>query len=107
MGLPPREKAHGFKAHLKNTRPLAVLVAGLMRECEKGAVAFQLPLAGDMLRIKAEQTRKIFYVNASIGIECPLGRHTSLISAAGYSFFLDHAREYNGLMVNTLVRYRF
>ncbi len=102
----PRKIGNRFKDTLAGTRPVVEMNIGYTYQTAVGDVRLKLPLL-DHINIKDETRYHLFWTSPRAGIEIPLTEADSLNMMAGYLFFFDHAREFNGLLLEFFVRHRF
>jgi len=103
----PKKLGRGLKKTLEGSRLMTEMNVGYTHQTIIGDVKASLPLIGEVLRIKDESKYHLFWASPRIGVEMPLTDSDSLNILGGYLLFAEHAREFDGFLLEFFVRHRF
>jgi hypothetical protein len=103
----PAKTRRGIIASLKATKPMLEMNAGYTMQTSIADVTFTLPLFGDVLHSKQDDTYHLAWASPRAGIEIPLTKRISFNMLAGWLFFRPLDGEYNGWMLEFYIRRRF
>ena len=103
----PVKGERGFWNAVRCTRRVTEMNVGFNRQVSIGDMTVKLPFIGRVFHYKMEDTYNLFWASPRIGIETPITKQDSFSILTGYLFFHDHADEYNGILLEFLVRHRF
>ncbi|HEO69660.1 MAG TPA: hypothetical protein ENN80_00235 [Candidatus Hydrogenedentes bacterium] len=103
----PELEGRGLRAMLKGTRPAGEMNIGYNYQVSQADVRIAFPIVGNIAHVEQDDCYHLFWTSPRVGFEMPLAESYSLYILGGYLFFFDHAPEFNGYMVEFLVRRRF
>jgi hypothetical protein len=103
----PEFRNGGILKNILATRPVAEMNIGFNHQISDAKVRLGLPGFDHLVKIKENNAYDLFWTSPRLGFETPVTETNSLNALIGYVFFNDHAREYDGWLLEFFIRHRF
>ena len=103
----PEKLGKGWRKSLAGTRPVGEMNIGYNHQMSVGDVKVYVAPFGRVAHIEQKDQYHLLWASPRLGFETPLTENYSLNVLGGYVVFLEHGPEFNGFLLEFLLRRRF
>jgi hypothetical protein len=102
----PENEGTALTRRLRGARPYFEAGVGYVNVYTVGQVRINVPLFGDIGKIKHAEYYDLFYISPRVGVDIPISERTTGSLQVGYLFFTSHPDEFDSLSLYFLVKHR-